>query len=306
MTSSDPDVSRTAGIIETMDASADPGTAEDPRARQAGEGEPRGLGEQIGRLRTAAERLLRAHVDLARAELSEIAGEIKQIVGLIGLALGFVFFALLLVFVGLPLFLGDFLFGSLGWGILHGVLFAVAVAATAVAAAVGAGGRAIWVPFLSGVAVTVAIALALGSDLAFQGAAWLAARASEALRISPPAVWDTIVAGAIAGAVIGLVLFFLIGLVQWRSLRSALGLRVDGFVLGAFLGALSGAGHYTWALAVANGLVIGLLLWIVGSVAAVSSADIATRFSHLTPTTTIDTARETWEWVRARIKPATR
>jgi uncharacterized membrane protein YqjE len=269
-------------------------------------GEARGLGEQVRRLRAAAERLIRAHLDLARAELSEIAGEIKRMVGLIGLALGFVFFALLLILVGLPLFLGDFLFGSMGWGILHGVLFAVAVAAAAIAAALGAGARAIGLTFISGVVATVAIALALGSDLAFQGAASLAARASEALRISPPAVWDTVLAGAIAGAVIGLVLFFVIGLVHYRSLRGGLGLRADGFVLGAFLGALSGAGHYTWPLAVANGLVIGLLVWIVGSVAAATSVDVSARFSRLAPTTTIETARETWEWVRARIKPATR
>jgi uncharacterized membrane protein YqjE len=269
-------------------------------------GGARGLGEQVSRLRGAAERLVRAHLDLARAELSEIAGEIKRMVGLIGLALGFVFFALLLILVGLPLFLGDFLFGSMGWGVLHGVLFAVAVAAAAIAAALGAGGRAISLTFISGGVVTVAIALALGSDLAFRGAAWFAARAGEALRISPAAGWDTVIAGAIAGAVIGLVLFFVLGLVRYRSLRGGLGLRVDGFVLGAFLGALSGAGHYTWPLAVANGLVIGLLLWIVGSVAAVTSADVSARFSRLTPTTTIETARETWEWVRARIKPATR
>ena len=289
-----------------MTASADPATGADPHAPQAGSAQPRGLGEQARQLRAAAERLVRAHIDLARAELSEIAGEIKQIVGLVGLALGLVFFALLLIFVGLPLFLGEFLFGSLGWGVLLGVLFAVAVAATAIAAAVGARSRGIALAIFSGVVVTVAIALALGSDLAFQGAAWLAARASEALRISPPAGWDTIVAGAIAGALIGLVLFFLIGLAQWRSLRGALGLRVDGFVLGAILGALCGAGHYSWPLAVANGLVLGFLVWIVGSVGAATSADTAARFSHLTPTTTIDTARETWEWVRARIKPATR
>jgi hypothetical protein len=284
-----------------MDDGAGPMTAREAPAEQ-----PRALGAQFGRLRAAAERLVRAHLDLARAELSEIAGEIKRIVGLIGLALGFVFFALLLIFVGLPLFLGDLLFGSIGWGILHGVLFAVAVAAAAVAAALGAGARDILLAFVSGVVVTVAIALALGSDIAFQGAAWLAARASEALRISPPAGWDTIVAGAIAGAVIGLVLFFLIGLVQWRSLRGALGLRVDGFVLGAVLGVLFGAGHYTWPLAVANGLLFGLLVWIAGSAAAATSADVTTRFSRLTPTTTIETAKETWEWVRARIKPATR
>lgn len=289
-----------------MDDGAGPGVAGDARGGQARGGETRGLAEQFGRLRAAAERLVRAHVDLARAELSEIAGEIKRIVGFVGLALAFVFFALLLILVGLPLFLGDFLFGSMGWGILHGVLFAAAVAAAAIAAALGAAARAIWLPFFSGVVVTVAVALALGSDLAFQGAAWLAGRTSEALRISLPAGWDTFVAGAIAGAAIGLVLFFVIGLVQWRSLRAALGLRVDGFVLGAFLGALSGAGHYSWSLAVANGLVIGLLVWIVGSVAAATSADTATRFSRLTPTTTIDTARETWEWVRARIRPATR
>ena len=295
-----------------MDASAGPGASgEGARARkargpQARRGETRGLGEQASRVRGAAERLVLAHVELARAELSEIAVEIRRMVGFVGLALGFVFFALLLIFVGLPLFLGDWLFGSLGWGILHGVLFAVAVAVAAIAAALGAGPAAIRLPFLSGGAVTVAIGLALGSDRGYQAAAELAARGTAALRIELPAGAETLAAGAFGGAVIGAVLVLLVGLARRRSVRGARALIVEGLALGAFVGAMAGAGHYSWALAVANGLAVGLLTWIVTAAVAVAGVDVSARFEHLAPTTTIETAKETWEWVRARIKLATR
>ena len=290
-----------AGIIETMQSSTDAPMPDEPHAAPV-----RGLGEQAGRVRGAAERLARAHLDLARAELSEIAGQIKRMVALIGLAIGLVLFSLLLIAVGLPLFLGDWLFGSMGWGLLLGLLLSAALAVTVVAAALGASGRAIWLPALSGLAVTVALALALGSDLALRGAAELAARGSAALRVSLPLGAETLTAGAIAGAIVGALLLLLIGLFRRRSLRGARGLVVDGVVLGAIVGALAGAGHYTWPLAVANGLAVGLIVWVVAAAAALAAVDVSARFEHLTPTTTIDTAKETLEWVRARIRPATR
>jgi Putative Actinobacterial Holin-X, holin superfamily III len=283
-----------------MQTSPDAATGE-PAARP-----PRGLGEQAGRLRGAVERLIRAHIDLARAELSEIAGQIKRMVALIGLAIALVFFALLLIVVGLPLFLGEWLFGSMGWGLLLGVLLSVALAVSAVASALGASRRAVWLPASSGLLVAIALALALGSDMALRAAAELAVRGSAALRVSLPSGAETLTAAVVAGAFAGAVVLVAVGVLRRRSLRGVRGLLVDGVVLGAIVGAMAGAGHYTWPLAVANGLAVGLIVWIVSAIVAFASIDASARFEHLTPTTTIETARETWEWVRARIRPATR
>ena len=283
-------------------------TSPGPERPSSGTGreDVRGLGEQLGRLRGAVEGLLRAHVDLARAEFSEIAGEVKRMAGLAGLAFAFLLYALLLLSVGLPLFLGDWLFGSIGWGILHGLLFALAVAAAALSAALGASGRSIWLSVAGGVAVAVAVTLALGSDVAVRGAEELAARGQEAARVSLPAGWATPIAAVIGGAVIGAVLFLVVGVALRRSLRGAPGLLLDGAVVGALLGAISGAAHYTWQVSAAIGITVGLIVWIAATVAGVTGLDLTARFAGLTPTTTIETARETWEWVRARIKPAIR
>ncbi len=285
-----------------MDTTAGPQRPSNGAAR----GEVRGLGEQFGRLRGAVEGLIRAHLELARAEFSEIAGEIKRMLGLVGLAFTLVLFALLLLSVGLPLFLGGWLFGSMGWGILHGLLFAVAMAVASVAAALGAGGRVIWLSVLSGAAVAIAASALLGSGLAFQGAVELAARAEPALRIDLPSRWDTLVAGAVGGALIGALLLLVVGLVLRRSAKGALGVFLDGAILGAILGAIFGVAQYGWQVGAAIGLTIGLIAWIAGSVGGMMGLDFSARFAGLRPTTSIETARETWEWVRARIKPAIR
>jgi MFS family permease len=266
----------------------------------------RGLGEEIGRFRDAVRRLVRAHVDLARAEFGDIAGEIKGIVALGGVALALTLFAFTLIAVGLPLFLGDWLFGSMGWGIVHGVLFAAAAAVTAIAGALGARGRTVLLPVLGGIAVTVAITALIGTDVAHRGAAELVSRGEPAIRIDIPAGWDTLLAGALGGAVIGAVLLLVAGLVVRRSGRGALGLFFDGLIVGALLGAVLGVASYGWQLAAAIGVTVGLLTWIAGAATGLTGLDLTARFERLRPTTTIDTAKETLEWVRARIKLATR
>jgi MFS family permease len=266
----------------------------------------RGLGEEIGRFRDAVQRLVRAHIDLARAEFADIADEIKGLLALGGAALAFVLFAFMLIAVGLPLFLGDWLFGSMGWGILDGALFAFAAAVTMVAGALGARGRVLLLPVVAAIVVTVATAALVGTDLAHRGAQDLVARAEPALRLDIPAGWDTLIAGAIVGAVAGAVVLLVAALVARRSLRGALGLLLDGLIVGAVLGAILGVTSYGWQVAAALGVTLGLLVWIAASVAAIGGLDLEARFARLRPTTTIETARETWEWVRARIRLAPR
>jgi hypothetical protein len=284
-----------------MDGSAGPARTADETAERV-----RGLGEQIGRFREAVKRLISAHVDLARAEFAEIADEIKRLAGFLGLALGMVLFALLLLGVGLPLFLGDWLFGSLGWGLLHGVLGAVAIAVAAVAAALGASRRGVWLPFLGGLLLGVGVAALLGSGVAYDAASELAARAEPALRIDLPSGWDTLVAAIVAGAAIGAILFFVVALARRRSFRRALGLLLDGLIIGAILGGILGGGRYGWQVGSAIGVTVGLVTWIATTATTITGLDISARFERMKPGTTIETARETLEWVRARIKLAPR
>ena len=65
-------------------------------------------------------RLLVAHIDLLKAELA-VTGHDLGIIAALGIgAISLVLVALLLIAIGTFLFVGEWLFGSMAWGILHG------------------------------------------------------------------------------------------------------------------------------------------------------------------------------------------
>ena len=103
-------------------------------------GAPPGLRDQLGATVGAVKRLGRAHLDLAKAEAGEIAGEVGRMVALVGVALGLLFAVGILVAVGLPLFLAEWLLGSMGWGVLLGAFLLIDIALVTVLVAVGYGG----------------------------------------------------------------------------------------------------------------------------------------------------------------------
>src|SRR5829696_397750 len=106
---------------------------------------PPGLRRQLGATRDAIIALVRAHIDLARAEASEIGGEIQSVAIAVGIAIGALILVAFLVPIGTTLFLGEWLFGSMGWGVLLGTEALVLLGTAAVLGSVGAGhvGRAI-------------------------------------------------------------------------------------------------------------------------------------------------------------------
>ncbi|MFL5749931.1 MAG: hypothetical protein ACJ767_04875 [Chloroflexota bacterium] len=126
---------------------------------------PPGLRGQVGATRDAAKALVVAHIDLAKAELEEITNEIKRVAALAGVAVGAAIFAGLLLAIGLPLFLGEWIFGSIGWGLLHGVLVLVtiAIASSLMAASISAT-RIAWA-MLAGFAAGLVVAIILGSGV---------------------------------------------------------------------------------------------------------------------------------------------
>ncbi len=100
---------------------------------------PPGLRDQAGATFRAGKRLLAAHVNLAKAEAGEIAGEVGRIVALVALALGLLFTVGILFLVGLPLFLAEWLLGSMGWGVLLGTFLLIDLAVVVLLVAVGVG-----------------------------------------------------------------------------------------------------------------------------------------------------------------------
>ena len=104
---------------------------------------PLGLRASIRSTRDSAFRLAQAHLDLAKAEAASIADEVKKVAAYVGIAIAVVIFAVILAVIGTSLFVGEWLLGSIGWGVLHGVLLFIAIAVACSLAAVGVSGTRI-------------------------------------------------------------------------------------------------------------------------------------------------------------------
>ena len=118
---------------------------------------------QLKATRAAAVRVVRAHVDLAKAEANEIKGEVLRALALGGLAAASAIFLVFLLLIGLMLFLGEWLFGSLGWGVLLGAELLIAAAVFAVLGIVRSSGltRA----FAIALAVGIVVSIVLGTNV---------------------------------------------------------------------------------------------------------------------------------------------
>jgi hypothetical protein len=234
-------------------------------------------------------------VALAKAELAVIAADLKRIAAMVGCALALLLFIGLLVPVGTALFLGEWLFGSMGWGVLHGTLFCVAFAIVLVLGAVGISRR-----YLGGtlaVAVLLGIAVGLVLGLALPNAAYAA-------------LGTAIVPGVEAGVrplLVGMGLWAvavgLLGVLVGARLGGAGG-AVGGLLVGALLGALSGAitaitfGPQAGA---ALGVTIALLAWPILAALALRRLDPEALKRRFTPQASIDAARATMDYVQERL-----
>jgi hypothetical protein len=239
--------------------------------RDPGSGEAPGLRAQATATFAAARRLVQAHVDLARAELADILDEVKRLLGLIGAAIGIAILASLLLLIGSLLFLGEWLFGSIGWGVLLGTLLLIDVAAMLVLAALDVPGRRL------GTAVGLADSVAAQYD---------------------PNTRAVLLAAGASAAVLA-ILGFLAGL--RGGFRGALGSLVGWAVVGGLLGLLTVA-----SLPATVGAALGALAWLVTWPLLAARAvmregiDGEAMKRKFTPEATIELTKETIEWVRER------
>jgi hypothetical protein len=261
---------------------------EPDRETEAEAGAP-GVREAVGGVRAAFMRMLDAHVTLLRAELAVTGKELGIIIGLAIGALVIAILAGILLYVGSFLFFGELLFGSMGWGIIHGTLIAAAVIGfVAINLAGGEVGRYGWGAAL-GVAMTVIVAALLLSNIGNTGGEsvrdWLNdSFVTEDLPFGD--TWLVTLGGLVIGGLVGLVLAVI---AAWRSgLRGGelVGVSVVGFVLGGFIGAIWFSTRYAAPDGVLGlAITVGLLTWIVAGavLAARGGFDTEARYANLIP-----------------------
>ena len=256
-------------------------------AQDASETPPPGLGEQFGRTRAALFSLVRSHVNLARAEFSEIADEVKRAAALGGIALLLLFLTGILVVVGLLLFLGETIFGSIGWGLLDGAELLLCAVVLLLLAIID----------LSPARALMAFVVALGVGLVVAGLLlvdW--SYISHHNSGLPDAIVLAVAAGVLVIGALGAVLASPFG--RWPVTAAF----VVGAVVGILLGLLASAGPGP-RVASAMGVAFLLLFWPIVAAVLVfrHGIDTAKLKSRFVPEQTIATTKETIEWVREQM-----
>ena len=257
---------------------------------------PGGLRETIAAVRAAAERLVRAHVDLVKTEIGEIAGEIGRLVGLLAVSMGCLFVLGIFLPIGLFLFFGDWLFGSLGWGVLHGALLLIAVAIESAFLAIGIPGRRVGRDLALAALLGIFSGLALALDLTNRG--WT----EVGVRLLPEAdpVTRPLLVAVVAIAIVGGVIGFVLGWPRGGGATAA-GL-LGGVLVGALIGALTAVALGP-RVGSAVGVTVGLIAWptLTAFTVVRQGIDVDALKARFYPEASIETAKETIAWVRERM-----
>ncbi len=290
------DAGSAAEPVAPADTAADPAA---PPDTAGADGRPAGPSPGlIAQLRATKDALLglgRAHVDLAKAEADEIKGEAARAAGLVAGAVALLLLLGILLPIGGILFTGEWLFGSIGWGLLLGAELLVAVAGSLVVAAVRAG--AFRKAGLIGLVVGVVAFVVLGASLPHTLFRVIGENAAPGIEagVRPLLMGLAMVAGL--GALIGL---------AGGARAAGAGGAIGGLVAGAIVGGLAGAFlaiDFGWRVGVALGIVVAVAVYlaVLGKSVADSGIDADKLKARFWPQATIDTTRETIEWAKARI-----
>ncbi len=232
-------------------------------------------------------RMLDAHITLLRAEL-EVAG--KELGIIAGLALGALVIALLvlgLLYIGGFLFISEWLFGSMGWGIIHGTLLGVAFIGFVGLNLAGGSVRAYGAGAAIGLGATVVLAALLLSNVGNEGGEaarrWISGGfQTEQLPFGEE--WLVLLTGIVIMAIIGGIVALI---ASWQAQAGhPFGLLMAGLFVGGFIGAIWFPTRYQAADGVLGlTITIGLLTWIVAGavLAARRGFDPEARYANLVP-----------------------
>lgn len=238
---------------------------------------------------------VRAHVELARTELEAIKGEVARAAALGGVAIATGILLTLLVSIGGILFVGEWVFGSIGWGLLLGSELLVAIAVMAILVALRIPGLA--TDIIVALVIGVVVGLVLGFDLPNA----LFRSMGDASGLGVDAATRPLVLGVISVGILGAVLGLLLG-ARAGGGSGAIGGLIGGLVIGVLVGAFL---SITFGLRVgaALGVATFLLAWPVlnGIRTQRQGIDTEALKRRFYPATTIDTTKESIEWAKARV-----
>jgi hypothetical protein len=255
----------------------------------------------MGRARDAFRKLLEAHVALLRAELAEAGRKLGIIVGLAAAAAFLAFLVAILLYVGSFLFLGEWLFGSMGWGIIHGTLLGVGIIAGVAVDLAGGRTRSYAWGLAWGVVVGVVFGLVLSLNVSNDAAEWGAGLVEDQLSLDEH--WAPTLVGLVVGGVITAVVARILG---WRarwSFGSPIAVTVIGFAAGGFVGGILASTRYDNPDGVAGlAVMVGLLAWIiVGLLLAYRHGfDPESRYAGLLPRESIAAFEGSRDFVRGQ------
>ena len=280
----------------------DPLTTPPPGAPGGPRKPPPGLRAQLGVTRDAAIALVMAHIELAKAEAMAIAGEVGRVAALGAIAVVVVILAALLLVIGASLFFGEWLLGSMGWGVLHGILLFVSIALACVLLALGISGQRVVRVLAVAIVVAILSGLVLGYDLLNRLYAEIGDR--TALAVDPGI--RPLVVGMLVGALVGL----LVGIFAAASMDARAGRRfvalAGSIVAGVAIGAFT-AITFSLQVGIAIGITLGYVTFIalLAMDVARTGIDMEALKARFYPSTTIDTSKETLEWLQTRMPPGT-
>jgi hypothetical protein len=244
--------------------------------------------------------LVVAHIELAKAEAGAIAGQVGRVAALGAIAIVLVIFAVFLAVIGASLSIGEWLLGSMAWGVIHGVLLFVSVALAAVLLALGVAPGRIGRRLLAAILVGIIVGVVLGLDLLNQ--LYAAIGDATALPVEPGI--RPLVVGMLLGGAIGI----LVGIFAAASMNASNGGRfvalAGSIVLGVALGAFT-AITFGPQVGAGLGITAGYLAWIALMAADVARTgiDLEALKNRFYPVQTVETSKETLEWLQKRMPP---
>ncbi len=277
--------------LDTTDPPHRPG----PWSRLRGRSRPPGLRQQLGSTKDAAYRLIQAHIELARTEIPAIIDNVKAVALAASVALGFALFAATLIAIGTFLWAGEWIFGSMGWGVVHGTALSVAIIVACAGLILAETRGTILRDSILAFLIGVVLSFVFGLSLTNRG--WQAlTNAIAPTSIAPQ--WQLLVVAVVTS----LVVLGVVGLVV-GGVRGGGGGLVGGLVLGVILGVLVGAFtaiDFGWQVGVALGVTGGLIAFTVLQAIGIArrGVDPAAFQARFYPTQTIDTMKETLEWLK--------
>lgn len=246
-------------------------------------------------MKNSVVRFINAHIELAKAELDLIKDEVTRAAALGAGALALVVLLAFFVPIGGLLFAGEWIFGSIGWGLLHGTLGMIALVVTLVLVALRVPG--LWRDVVGAIVIGVLVGLVLGFDLPNRLFTWIGETGALGIEVGVRPLVIGLGIFAALGLIVGLVAGIRIGGGQAIVSGIFAGLFV-GAALGAFLsitfGLRVGAALGVAAFWLAMPILMGLRVRRVG-------IDVEQLKARFIPQVTIDTAEESLEWAKERV-----